>query len=47
MGSGIPPAPLLRTLSDRFETCALGLNWVREYTHDPFYQYMLRQFRVI
>jgi hypothetical protein len=23
-----------------------ALGWVRQYTHDPFYQYMLRQFGV-
>ena len=41
---GQPLAPVLRKLSHQFETCALGLHWVREYTHDPFYQYMLRQY---
>lgn len=39
-----PPASLLRRLSEEFEACALGLHWVREYTHDPFYRYMLAQF---
>jgi hypothetical protein len=47
MGGGAPSRALLRELSDRFETCALGLHWVREYTHDPFFQYMLRQFQVV
>jgi hypothetical protein len=39
-----PPAALLRKLSSEFEICAFGLHWVREYTHDAFHQYMLRQF---
>jgi hypothetical protein len=46
MEGAVPSTPLLRELSERFEICALGLHWVREYTHDPFYQYMLRQFRI-
>lgn len=44
MGDLVPPSSLLRRLSQEFETCAVGLNWVREYTHDPFYQYVLRQY---
>ena len=36
---------VLRKLVDKYERCVLSLNWVREYTHDPFYQYMLRQFQ--
>lgn len=39
-----PPAALLRKLSSEFESCAVGLHWVRAYTHDPFYRYMLQQF---
>lgn len=35
---------VLRKLADKYERCVLSLNWVREYTHDPFYQYMMRQF---
>jgi hypothetical protein len=46
-GGTYPSAALLRELSARFETCALGLHWVREYTHDPFFQYMLGQFGVV
>jgi hypothetical protein len=42
-----PPSPLLRKLAGTFESCAVGLNWVRQYTHDPFYQYILRQFGVV
>ena len=38
---------VFRKLADKFERCVVSLNWVREYTKDPFYQYMLRQFRVV
>ena len=37
---------MFRKLADKFEHCVVSLNWVREYTRDPFYQYMLREFRV-
>ncbi len=37
---------VFRKLAGKFERCVLSLNWVREYTTDPFYQYMLRQFRI-
>jgi hypothetical protein len=37
---------VFRKLADKYERCVLSLNWVREYTHDPFYQFMLRQFSV-
>ena len=37
---------VLRKLADKFEHCVVSLNWVREYTRDPFYQYMLRQFQI-
>ena len=37
---------VFRKLADKFEHCVVSLNWVREYTRDPFYQYMLRQFRI-
>lgn len=33
-----------RKLAEKYEHCVLSLNWVREYTTDPFYQYMFRQF---
>lgn len=36
-----------RKLAEKFERCVLSLHWVREYTTDPFYQYMLRQFKII
>ncbi|MGH9338716.1 MAG: hypothetical protein ACRD1R_03785 [Acidobacteriota bacterium] len=37
---------VFKKLAEKFERCVLSLNWVREYTSDPFYQYMLRQFRI-
>lgn len=36
-----------RKLAEKFERCVLSINWVREYTMDPFYQYMLRQYGVL
>jgi len=35
---------ILRKLSEQFETCVSTLNWVRTYTYDSFFQYMLREF---
>jgi hypothetical protein len=35
---------VFRKLSDKFDRCVVSLHWVREYTHDPFYQFMFRQF---
>lgn len=37
---------VLRKVAEKYERCVLSLNWVREYTSDPFFQYMLRQFGV-
>ena len=37
---------LYRKMAAQFERCVLGLNWFKEYTQDPFYQYMLREFSV-
>lgn len=37
---------VFRKLAEKFERCVLSLNWFRDYTTDPFYQYMLRQFGV-
>ncbi|PYV03521.1 MAG: hypothetical protein DMG10_11050 [Acidobacteria bacterium] len=37
---------VFRKLADKFEHCVVSLNWVREYTSDPFYQYMLRRFNI-
>jgi hypothetical protein len=33
-----------RKLSEQFEQCVVGLNWVKVYINDPFYQYMFREF---
>jgi hypothetical protein len=35
-----------RKLSEQFEQCVVGLNWVKLYINDPFYQYMFRQFDI-
>jgi hypothetical protein len=35
-----------RKLSEQFEQCVRGLNWVKLYIHDPFYQYMFREFDI-
>src|SRR5436190_668894 len=35
-----------RKLSEQFEKCVVGLNWVRTYMNDPFYQYMFREFDI-
>ncbi|MBI2822218.1 MAG: hypothetical protein HYX74_08340 [Acidobacteria bacterium] len=37
---------LCRKMASQFERCVLGLNWFREYTSDPFYQYMFREFSI-
>ena len=37
---------VLRKLSDQFETCVVGLNWVKAYIRDPFFQYCFREFDV-
>ena len=37
---------VFRKLADKFECCVLSLNWVREYTSDPFYQFMFREFDI-
>ena len=35
-----------RKLSEQFEKCVVGLNWVKLYINDPFYQYMFREFDI-
>jgi len=35
-----------RKLSEQFEQCVVGLNWVKLYINDPFYQYMFREFEI-
>ena len=37
---------IFKKLAGKFERCVLSLNWVREYTSDPFCQCMLRQFGI-
>jgi hypothetical protein len=39
-------ATVYRKLSAQFEQCVVGLNWVKLYINDPFYQYMFRQFDI-
>ncbi len=39
------PAPF-RRLAESFDQYVLGLNWVKLYLQDPFFQYMFREFRV-
>jgi hypothetical protein len=35
-----------RKLVDQFEQCVVGLNWVKLYINDPFYQYVFREFEI-
>jgi hypothetical protein len=35
-----------RKLSEQFQQCVCGLNWVKVYINDPFYQYMFREFDI-
>lgn len=35
-----------RKLSQQFEQCVGGLNWVKLYINDPFYQFMFREFDI-
>ncbi len=35
-----------RKLSQQFEQCVVGLNWVKLYINDPFYQYMFKEFEI-
>jgi len=37
---------VFRKLSEQFAQCVSGLNWVKLYINDPFYQYMLREFEI-
>ena len=37
---------LYRNLSRQFEQCVVGLNWVKRYISDPFYQFMFREFPI-
>src|SRR5438067_2321240 len=38
--------PVYRKLSEQFTQCVVGLNWVKLYINDPFYQYMFREFEI-
>ena len=46
MDSATRSTVLYRKLSDQFERCVVGLNWVKYYINDPFFQYMFREFDV-
>jgi len=47
MDSYSPGATVVyRKLSEQFEQCVVGLNWVKVYINDPFYQYMFREFDI-
>jgi hypothetical protein len=47
MESSFPNAgTVYRKLSRQFEQCVVGLNWVKVYINDPFYQYVFRQFSI-
>ncbi len=37
---------MYRKLVEEFESCVASLHWVREYTTDPFYQYVFEQFKI-
>ncbi len=44
MDSSPRSVTIYRKLSEQFEQCVIGLNWVKMYINDPFYQYMFREF---
>lgn len=46
MDSSSRSTVVYRKLSDQFERCVVGLNWVKHYINDPFYQYMFREFDI-
>jgi hypothetical protein len=39
-------ATVYRKLSEQFQQCVGGLNWVKLYINDPFYQYLFREFQI-
>jgi hypothetical protein len=39
------PGPF-RSLAEGFDQYVRGLNWVKVYIHDPFFQYMFREFGI-
>ena len=46
MDSSSRSTMVYRKLSEQFEKCVVGLNWVKLYINDPFYQYMFREFEI-
>jgi hypothetical protein len=46
MDSSSRGTAIYRKLSERFEQCVSGLNWVKLYINDPFYQYVFREFEI-
>ena len=46
MDSSSRSTVIYRKLSEHFERCVVGLNWVKLYINDPFYQYMFREFDI-
>ena len=46
MDSATRSTVVYRKLSNQFEQCVVGLNWVKYYINDPFFQYMFREFNV-
>jgi hypothetical protein len=46
MDSSSGETVLYRKLSQQFEQCVVGLNWVKLYINDPFYQFMFREFGI-
>ena len=44
--SSLRTTTVYRKLSQQFEQCVGGLNWVKLYINDPFYQYMFREFEI-
>jgi hypothetical protein len=37
---------VFRKLADKFDRCVISLHWIREYSTDPFYQWMFREFEI-
>ena len=46
MDSSTRGTVVYRKLSAQFEQCVGGLNWVKLYINDPFYQYVFREFEI-
>jgi hypothetical protein len=46
MDSSSRGTALYRKLSQQFQQCVVGLNWVKLYIRDPFYQFMFREFEI-